>query len=104
MASFAPEGPTRCSGLEVMRYSPEAMHAEFGTGFRLLDSRQDHHAPGGVVQAFVYCLWRLEPPQARQLKEKARGCVSAPCSVVTLRRESLHVPLRQRTRPLQIVK
>jgi hypothetical protein len=40
-ASFAPEGPTRCSGLEVVRYGPETMHAEFGTGFRLLDSGLD---------------------------------------------------------------
>jgi SAM-dependent methyltransferase len=60
-ASFGPDGPTRCSGLEVVRYSPEAMHAEFGAGFRLLDSvREDHHTPGGTVQAFIYCLCRVE--------------------------------------------
>ena len=61
VASFAPEGPERCSGLEVMRYSPEAMHAEFGSGFRLLDSvREDHHTPAGATQAFLYCLCRVE--------------------------------------------
>ena len=31
--SFALDGPTRCSGLEVVRYSPDTMHAEFRTGF-----------------------------------------------------------------------
>lgn len=63
VASFAPEGPERCSGLEVMRYSPDAMHAEFGNGFRLLDSvREDHHTPAGTTQAFLYCLCRVEPP------------------------------------------
>jgi len=63
VASFAPEGPDRCSGLEVMRYSPEAMHAEFGGGFRLLDSvREEHHTPTGATQAFLYCLCRIEPP------------------------------------------
>lgn len=60
VASFAPEGPTRCSGLEVVRYSPDAMHAQFGEGFRLLDSvREEHHTPSGATQAFVYCLCRV---------------------------------------------
>jgi 2-polyprenyl-3-methyl-5-hydroxy-6-metoxy-1,4-benzoquinol methylase len=62
VASFAPEGPLRCSGLEVVRYSPDTMHAQFGKGFRLLDSvREDHHTPSGVTQAFVYCLCRVGP-------------------------------------------
>jgi SAM-dependent methyltransferase len=61
VASFGPEGPTRCSGLEVVRYSPDGMHAEFGASFRLLDSmREDHRTPSGRMQAFVYCLCRLE--------------------------------------------
>ena len=62
MASFGPDGPTRCSGLEVVRYSPEEMHAEFGASFRLLDSvREDHQTPSGLKQSFVYCLCRVEP-------------------------------------------
>jgi 2-polyprenyl-3-methyl-5-hydroxy-6-metoxy-1,4-benzoquinol methylase len=61
VASFGLEGPTRCSGLDVVRYSPEAMHGEFGRGFRLLDSvREGHHTPSGPTQAFVYCLCRIE--------------------------------------------
>lgn len=61
VASFGPDGPTRCSGLDVVRYSPEAMHAEFGTSFRLLQSvREDHRTPGGGTQAFMYCLCRVE--------------------------------------------
>jgi ubiquinone/menaquinone biosynthesis C-methylase UbiE len=64
VASFAPEGPSRCSGLEVVRYSPEGMHAEFGARFRLLDSmREDHRTPSGLMQAFVYCLCRIEGSQ-----------------------------------------
>ncbi|MBA3317989.1 MAG: class I SAM-dependent methyltransferase [Gemmatimonadales bacterium] len=60
VASFSPEGPSRCSGLEVVRYSPDTMHAEFGAGFRLIDSvREDHRTPSGVTQAFVYCLCRV---------------------------------------------
>jgi SAM-dependent methyltransferase len=61
VAGFGPEGPSQCSGLEVVRYSPEGLHTEFGAAFRLLDSaREDHRTPGGSVQAFVYCLCRLE--------------------------------------------
>ena len=62
VASFGPEGPSRCSGLEVVRYSPEGLHTEFGAAFHLLDSaKEDHRTPGGSVQAFVYCLCRVEP-------------------------------------------
>ena len=61
VASFSLEGPPKCSGLDVMRYSPEGMHAEFGEGFRLLRSvREDHPTPTGAIQAFVYCLCRLD--------------------------------------------
>jgi ubiquinone/menaquinone biosynthesis C-methylase UbiE len=60
VASFATDGPARCSGLEVVRYSPDTMHAAFGDGFRLIDSvREDHLTPAGATQAFIYCLCRL---------------------------------------------
>ncbi len=60
VASFAPEGPTRCSGLDVVRYAPGALHAEFGDRYRLLESAlEEHRTPSGVTQSFVYCLWRL---------------------------------------------
>lgn len=63
VASFAPEGPERCSGLEVVRYSPETMQAQFGADFHLLDSRsEEHHTPSGATQAFVYCLCRVGEP------------------------------------------
>ena len=59
VASFGPDGPTRCSGLDVVRYSPEAMHAEFGAGFELLDSvREVHQTPSGRAQEFTWCLCR----------------------------------------------
>jgi len=41
VASFGPEGPSQCSGLEVVRYSPEGLHTEFGAAFRLLDSARE---------------------------------------------------------------
>jgi ubiquinone/menaquinone biosynthesis C-methylase UbiE len=56
VAAFAPDGPLQCSGLPVVRYAPEALHAEFGGTFELLEHlREDHHTPGGAIQHFVYC-------------------------------------------------
>ena len=34
VATFAPDGPNHCSGLEVVRYSPESLHAEFGAALK----------------------------------------------------------------------
>ena len=61
VATFADDGPTRCSGLEVARYSPEALHAEFGAPFHLMTSEgEEHVTPAGVRQAFIYCLCRVD--------------------------------------------
>jgi ubiquinone/menaquinone biosynthesis C-methylase UbiE len=59
VATFAPDGPERCSGLDVMRYDPESLHEEFGNGFDLVDStRETHHTPFGTEQKFIYCYCR----------------------------------------------
>ena len=56
VSAFGPEGPTRCSGLEVVRYDAESLHAEFGSNFRLISSsRQLHETPFGTTQQFLYC-------------------------------------------------
>jgi len=38
VGTFGPEGPIRCSGLDVVRYDADALHGEFGPRFRLLES------------------------------------------------------------------
>ena len=59
VATFAEDGPDHCSGLPVMRYGADVLHAEFGAPFELLEhSRETHHTPGGAVQQFVYCYCR----------------------------------------------
>lgn len=56
VAAFGPGGPLQCSGLDVMRYAPDALHAEFGMPFRLLKHETEiHHTPAGKEQEFVYC-------------------------------------------------
>lgn len=57
VATFAEDGPARCSGLEVVRYSPTTLYAQFGQGFTFVSAhREEHHTPTGAVQAFTYCL------------------------------------------------
>jgi len=60
VATFGPEGPTQCSGLDVMRYGPEALHDEFGSDFRLVKHRSElHQTPMGSTQQFTYCYCRV---------------------------------------------
>jgi SAM-dependent methyltransferase len=60
VATFGPHGPEKCSGLEVMRFSPEALHAEFGSEFtRLASATEIHTTPWGAEQEFVYCYCRM---------------------------------------------
>jgi 2-polyprenyl-3-methyl-5-hydroxy-6-metoxy-1,4-benzoquinol methylase len=61
VSTFGPEGPTRCSGLEVMRYDAESLHDEFGARFRLVESSKElHHTPFGTTQQFLYCYCRID--------------------------------------------
>jgi SAM-dependent methyltransferase len=56
IATFAEDGPSQCSGLPVMRYSADTLHAEFGAPFSLVRHEQEqHHTPSGATQRFVYC-------------------------------------------------
>lgn len=66
VGTFADDGPTKCSGLPVARYSADALHDEFGPGFRLVESRREEHiTPSGTRQSFVYCLCQCEPRSNR---------------------------------------
>ena len=59
VATFAPEGPERCSGLPVQRWSPESLAQELGPNFALLESkREQHRTPGGTVQHFIWCRFK----------------------------------------------
>lgn len=56
VAAFGPGGPLQCSGLDVVRYAPNTLHAEFGGAFRLLGHETEIHlTPAGKEQEFVYC-------------------------------------------------
>ena len=59
VATFALDGPDRCSGLPVQRYDAPGLLAEMGPGYRLLENwREEHTTPGGGKQAFNWCVLR----------------------------------------------
>ena len=61
VSTFGPDGPTRCSGLHVMRYDAESLHDQFGVQFRLVESSKElHQTPFGTTQQFLYCYCRVE--------------------------------------------
>ena len=58
IATFGPQGPERCSGLPVQRYSPESLATELGPLYRLVKTEwHDHKTPSGGNQQFVYCVF-----------------------------------------------
>ena len=59
IATFALDGPLKCSGLAVARYSPESLSETLGNGFTLVAHRYHlHHTPWGSPQSFQYSLLR----------------------------------------------
>ena len=55
IATFSLDGPTRCSGLDCVRYSPDTLSDELGSGFRLRGSLTEaHRTPSGGFQNFLY--------------------------------------------------
>lgn len=56
LATFAPSGPERCSGLPAVRCSAADLAAELGAEFTLVESVPEaHRTPGDKVQDFLYC-------------------------------------------------
>lgn len=64
VATFAPDGPERCSGLPVQRYDADALAAAFAPGLTLVESgREVHTTPWSSEQAFTYVVLRREGGQ-----------------------------------------
>lgn len=64
MATFGPQGPRKCSGLDTRRYDAESLHQEMGPDFRLVRSSiVVHQTPVGTTQQFLYCQFSFTPTQ-----------------------------------------
>ena len=58
IATFALDGPERCSGLPVVRYDAAALAHELGSSLKLIDSwNERHQTPAGSLQAFTWALF-----------------------------------------------
>lgn len=56
IATFSLDAPPKCSGLSVVRYSPETLQNELGDNFFLAETLvEDHVTPSGVKQNFIFC-------------------------------------------------
>ncbi|MBS0198284.1 MAG: class I SAM-dependent methyltransferase [Planctomycetes bacterium] len=59
IATFAPDGPPKCSGLDVRRYDPPSLAREFSPAFELVTSTtESHRTPWGSTQSFIYVVLR----------------------------------------------
>ena len=58
IGAFAPDGPDRCSGLPVQRWSAEGLADFLVPEFTLEESLAHRHlTPGGVAQSFVFAVF-----------------------------------------------
>lgn len=63
VSTFATDGPTQCSGLDVVQYDALTLHGAFGEGFELVSSTSEaHRTPWRSEQRFIYCHCRLHQP------------------------------------------
>lgn len=59
IATFALDGPEKCSGLPVQRYSPTTLSARLGPAFRLTgEAEETHETPWGSEQRFNYATFQ----------------------------------------------
>ena len=66
VATFAPDGPERCSGLPVMRYDAETLGQILGHGFKLVEARKHTHVtPRGSTQSFQFNVFRFDSRSER---------------------------------------
>jgi hypothetical protein len=62
IATFALDGPKKCSGLEVLRYGPREITGLLGESFQLVELvHETHLSPGKIEQRFTY--FRLQRQQ-----------------------------------------
>lgn len=58
LSTFGPEGPLKCSGLEIRRYNIDMLTKLLGARFELRGHEfEDHETPGGTKQQFLYSRW-----------------------------------------------
>ena len=61
IATFAPDGPEKCSGLPVQRYDAESLGKAIGSGFELVEHQAHRHVtPWGAPPSFQFSVLRRQ--------------------------------------------
>ena len=61
LATFAQDGPTQCSGLNVCRYNADQLASQFSDGFKLIHTKQEEHiTPSEAIQKFTWVVLERE--------------------------------------------
>lgn len=59
MGTFAPDGPEKCSGLPVQRYSAQSLGDRLGPQYELVETiNHTHETPFDSTQKFMFALFR----------------------------------------------
>jgi hypothetical protein len=59
IGTFAEDGPTKCSGLDVKRYSSDQLATVFSDDFSLIETESEEHVtPWGSIQHFTWVVLR----------------------------------------------
>ena len=59
IGTFSQNGPTKCSGLDIKRYSEETLTAEFKNEFEKISCiADDHITPLNTIQSFIFCAFK----------------------------------------------
>jgi hypothetical protein len=62
IATFAHDGPAKCSGLDVMRHDEASLQRELGEEFELRETRREtHRTPWQSEQRFFYARYQRHP-------------------------------------------
>lgn len=61
IGTFSENGPQKCSGLNITRYTDSAITALFGTMFRKISCKEEvHRTPFNTDQSFLFCCFKKE--------------------------------------------
>ncbi len=78
IATFAPDGPERCSGLPVQRHDGKSLGNLFDGEFEFVqEDREVHLTPTGAEQRFSWSLFRR---RSGELRRPLRSSIPAPIS------------------------
>ena len=61
IGTFSKNGPTKCSGLDILQYDENDLEIEFKNGFnKIRCTTEDHETPFETIQNFTFCSFKRE--------------------------------------------